>query len=67
MENDNRELPWTIAETCAYLKISRRTLYRYMDNGLIIPKKFGHCVRFNPEKVRQFFYNAADWQPANAR
>lgn len=31
---DSQAGEWlTIAEACRYLKVSRRTLYRYMDNG----------------------------------
>ncbi|MCP4181473.1 MAG: helix-turn-helix domain-containing protein [bacterium] len=36
----------TIRETCDYLKITRPTLYKLCDDGLLQKKKVGESVRF---------------------
>jgi len=58
MENkiDNREAPWTIKETCDYLKIKKSTLYTLINEGQIKPCRIGHSVRFYPKKIRDFAY-----------
>jgi excisionase family DNA binding protein len=44
---------WTKDQAAAYLKISDRTLNRWMAAGLIPYFKFGHCtVRFKPADLR---------------
>ena len=53
---DNRESPWTIKETCEYLKIGKSTLYRFINEGEIKPCRIGRSVRFNPDKIRKFAY-----------
>jgi excisionase family DNA binding protein len=41
----------TAEETCEILKISRRTLYRWLDAGEIDGRKLGGQWRFHPDEV----------------
>lgn len=56
METEKRESPWTIKETCEYLKIKKTTLYILINEGKIKPFRIGRSVRFNPDKIRKFAY-----------
>jgi len=53
---DNRESPWTIKETCEYLKIKKSTYYLLVNEGYFKPFRIGHSVRLNPHKIREFAY-----------
>ncbi len=45
---------FTIQEVCEILGISRRTVYRYIQDGRINAIKAGRDYRFTPEEIERF-------------
>jgi excisionase family DNA binding protein len=48
------ETPWFTLEAAAkYLKISERTLLRWIKSGKLKPRKFGREYRIKPEDIKK--------------
>jgi excisionase family DNA binding protein len=45
---------YTATETCELLKISQRTLYRYINDGSIKGFRAGRQYRFTEEDIKDF-------------
>lgn len=43
----------TAAEVTDFLRVSRRTLDRYVDRGMLRKIKYGGCVRFEKKEVAE--------------
>lgn len=54
MKNNEALEMLTINEVIKILKISRSTLYRYMERGTIKHYKFGKSVRFKKSDIKRF-------------
>lgn len=47
---------YSIKEVADILKVSRRTIYNYMDNGTLKGVKIGKHIRFTPEEIKALIY-----------
>ncbi len=45
---------WTVAETAAYLTLTEKLVYKLSKNGTLPSFRFGGCVRFDPEQVKEW-------------
>jgi excisionase family DNA binding protein len=45
---------YTLAETCSLLQISRRTLQKYRDQGMISYTQIGNKIYFRAEDINEF-------------
>lgn len=47
----------TVADTMKLLKVSKNTVYNYLNSGALKSIKIGHARRITPEALREFIYN----------
>ena len=52
-ERANKNRLYTIVEACEILTISRRTMYRYIQNGTINAVKIGRDWRFTQDEIER--------------
>ena len=45
---------WTPDEVAEYLTVTRSMVYKLSKNGEIPCYRFGRCVRFDPERVKEW-------------
>lgn len=47
---------YTVKEVCEILKISRTTLYKFVDDGVLTGVRIGKHLRFTHEELNQLIY-----------
>lgn len=53
----DKEEFYTINETCAKLKITRPTLYRWVEKGSLKPSRIGGLTRFSGKEIERVYLN----------
>lgn len=51
---EDQEKIYTIDEVCAYFKVHRNTLYRWVKEGQLEAVKFGRALRFTQTAISKF-------------
>jgi len=49
---------WTVEETAEYLSVSQQFVYKLSDKGTLPSFRFGSCIRFDPEQVKEWVIKA---------
>ena len=45
---------WTAEDVAKFLNLTRSMVYKLIKNGTLPCYRFGSCVRFNPDRVREW-------------
>lgn len=57
---------WTAQQVADHLNVSKKLVYALAEKGQIPSFRFGNCVRFDPEKVREWVSSCAVTPPEPA-
>ena len=67
MRGDIKNELWTVGDTCQYLKVTPRTLYRYIQHHRLPAFKLGKEWRFVRSDLEQWVRQRADRASSSAR